>query len=588
MKRYLVFALFLSFFNPLCVHAQNPRLLKDINPGTAGCGYGYGDVLNGWYYFHANNGSSGAEMWKSDLTTLNTVMVKDLDPGSGSGGYSGIRNCNGVLYFHGDDGGSAGSELWKSDGSSNGTVFIKDIWSGNLKGSGTPNNSNPYSFTYMNGYTYFQAAHGMKKVNMMDYYIRDLYRTNGTSGGTTLVKELNKTGFGGQPGNFLIRNNILYFYSWHSGYDGYRLTRSDGTSGGTYMVYPNAKPTLESITGAPLLVNNIIYFRADDGTNGDELYRSDGTQAGTWMVKNINTAGGSSPNFFVQFNGVLFFTANDGTHGAELWKSDGTEAGTMMVADINPDGSSDPYWLTPAGSTLYFTAIGPSTDDPQSPKTRQLWKSDGTSQGTVRVATINPAGDCEPAYNVAPVPAYWSNGTRFPFANGKVFFRATDGQNGIELWCSDGTAAGTTLVKDINPGSAGSNVMWLRLVNDKVIFITTTSSYGDELWVLDPWQPISKQPSELCAMPLDVSLHQNYPNPFNPTATIEYSIPAGRHVRIVVHDALGREVATPVDAWTAAGHHRFIFDAGGLPSGTYTYRLESEGVRLARRMSVVK
>ena len=78
--------------------------------------------------------------------------------------------------------------------------------------------------------------------------------------------------------------------------------------------------------------------------------------------------------------------ATDGSSGRELWKTDGTAAGTVRVADIIPgqDGSW-PSHLTSVGSTLFFFA-----DDGTSG--RELWKSDGTAAGTVLVADIRPGG----------------------------------------------------------------------------------------------------------------------------------------------------------------------------------------------------
>lgn len=82
--------------------------------------------------------------------------------------------------------------------------------------------------------------------------------------------------------------------------------------------------------------------------------------------------------------GTLYFQANDGTSGFELWKSDGTETGTVRVKDIWPGPSSSyAYFLTDVGGTLYFMASDGTSGS-------ELWKSDGTEAGTVRVKDINP------------------------------------------------------------------------------------------------------------------------------------------------------------------------------------------------------
>jgi ELWxxDGT repeat protein len=114
-------------------------------------------------------------------------------------------------------------------------------------------------------------------------------------------------------------------------------------------------------------------------------------------------------------NETLFFEANDGASGRELWKSDGTEAGTVRVKDILPgsDGSV-PGSLTNVNGTLFFRA-----DDGTSG--RELWKSDGTEAGTVRVKDIRPG-------SAASVPLDLTK------VNGTLFFTADDGVHGRELW----------------------------------------------------------------------------------------------------------------------------------------------------------
>src|SRR5262249_45248093 len=136
--------------------------------------------------------------------------------------------------------------------------------------------------------------------------------------------------------------------------------------------------------------------------------------------------------------GTTFFTADDGVHGRELWKTDGTTTGTVLVQDIFPGSyGSYPDDLVMIGSTLFFTA-----DD--GVNGRELWKSDGTAAGTVLVKDIFPGpGGSLP---LAPTVPNLTN------VNGTLFFRANDGVTGGELWKSNGTAAGTVLVKDIRPG----------------------------------------------------------------------------------------------------------------------------------------
>lgn len=74
-------------------------------------------------------------------------------------------------------------------------------------------------------------------------------------------------------------------------------------------------------------------------------------------------------------------------------------------------------------------------------------------------------------------------------------------------------------------------------------------------------------------IPAEVSLFQNFPNPFNPSTTIRFEIPRSASVSLKVYDVLGREVATLADEPLAAGKYERVFEATGLASGMYSYRL---------------
>jgi hypothetical protein len=90
------------------------------------------------------------------------------------------------------------------------------------------------------------------------------------------------------------------------------------------------------------------------------------------------------------------------------------------------------------------------------------------------------------------------------------------------------------------------------------------------------------------ALPLSIELGQNYPNPFNPTSRISYQLPAEGMVRLAVYDLIGREVSVLVNERKSAGEHFVNFNASGLSSGVYVYRLDVEGVVLTRKMTLVK
>ena len=102
--------------------------------------------------------------------------------------------------------------------------------------------------------------------------------------------------------------------------------------------------------------------------------------------------------------------------------------------------------------------------------------------------------------------------------------------------------------------------------------------------------PASKQgvPSEEGGVPERFFLAQNYPNPFNPSTEIRFDLPEAAEVQLVVYDVTGREVAQLVDQPMDAGIHAVTWDASGLPSGTYLYRLTAGPFTETKAMALLK
>lgn len=191
------------------------------------------------------------------------------------------------------------------------------------------------------------------------------------------------------------------------------------------------------------------------------------------QVKDINagTANSSTPTNLFDFNGTLFFRATDGTNGVELWKSDGTEAGTVMVKDINTTTSAASN-SNAANFTAFNNQIYFTASNGTTANGSELWKTDGTNAGTVIVKDIN-AGTAN------------SNPQLFTIINPTtMLFSATDGVGGVELWKTDGTESGTLNVID-QPGT-GNSISWIENLNGTAILsqlvVTTT---GRELYESD-------------------------------------------------------------------------------------------------------
>lgn len=94
--------------------------------------------------------------------------------------------------------------------------------------------------------------------------------------------------------------------------------------------------------------------------------------------------------------------------------------------------------------------------------------------------------------------------------------------------------------------------------------------------------------TELGAVPGNFELAQNYPNPFNPSTVISYQLPVSSEVRLEVYDMLGRRVAELVNGQIEAGRYTVNFDASGLSSGIYLYRLQAGSQIMTKKLTVVK
>jgi ELWxxDGT repeat protein/VCBS repeat-containing protein len=323
-----------------------------------------------------------------------------------------------------------------------------------------------------------------------------LWKTDGTAAGTVKVKDVRTSN--GQVADIrqtVAIGNTLYFADYLNG-----IWKSDGTDAGTTVVK-------SMIVNQLTPVGSTLFFAGSDSA-GMELWKSDGTTAGTVMVKDIRSgSAGSGPWYLTAVGSQLYFVADDGVSGKELWKSDGTAAGTVRVTDINPGaGSAEPQSLTVVGSNVYFIATDGSnyrlykTDGvttsavsniqfpaSQSSTNRtlvaagstlffnqnksELWKTDGTTAGTVRVATI-------------PNTQAYITFTDFEAVGSTLYFIALDDAHGYELWRSDGTAAGTYLVKDAYPGTEPGlfdSPLELTRVGTSLYFISNDA----DLWKSD-------------------------------------------------------------------------------------------------------
>ena len=473
------------------------------------------------FYFTANSYASppgnyvdDIELWRSDGTDAGTYAVKDIYPGLESSFPRDFHEVNGTLYFTAYNS-STGRELWRSDGTNGGTYIVKEIISGNVGGFETSGqwgyNLHIFSVVWQQGNTFYFTANN----------------------------------YASPPGNYI---------------DDIELWKSDGTSGGTQMV-KDIYTGLESSYPQDFHdINGTLYFTAYNASSGRELWKTDGSNGGTTMVKEFiaggvggfQTTGQWGYNSFPfrvvwQNGGTFYFTASNyaSTPGnyiddIELWKSDGTNGGTIMVKDIyTGNEGSYPSDFRDISGSLYFTAYNPSSG-------REMWKSDGTIGGTQMVAEImsgNVGG-----FSVASQYVYETWAFNVVFNIGSYFyFTANDYatvpigsgyENNIELWRSDGTSGGTSKVIEIFiSGTEGSYPAYFTNRLGKIFFTANNAANGRELWVID--MPVSNEPEFVSSINWKV-----FPNPANNSLQVIYSSPdTGNPMEnITITDIHGRAV----------------------------------------------
>jgi ELWxxDGT repeat protein len=324
--------------------------------------------------------------------------------------------------------------LWRSSGTENGTLKLTE--------QAMPCEDGDFRLTSAAGFVFFQVD-------------GDLWRTDGTPGNT--LRLTSDHNVADEP--MAALNGELFFFKDTPA--GRALWQSDGTVQGTAEAFhvpvggwPESASQLGSAAGF------LWYIRYTVGNDfHSELWRSDGTLEGTVRVD-------SPPTLFPGVTGLgnqVFFLADDRDGNTRVWRADGSAGGSYPLVDADASHYTEPAVI---GGALYFVA-GP-IDGPL-----DLYRSDGTPQGTVSLLNMTLSSEI---------------GLPFAFltgAAGRIFFSAQDGVHGMELWSTDGTAAGTRMVRDIAPGPDSSSPAYLAAAGGLLYFTADDGVHGFELWQSD-------------------------------------------------------------------------------------------------------
>lgn len=458
----------------------------------------------------ASSGVAGREIHKTDGTT--TTLVKDIvSPGSSEP--SQLTNVGGNLFFSANDPIISGRELWTSDGTEAGTVLVRDIRAG-FDAYGVPLSGDPQNLRSVGNTLFFSAID--------DADDRELWSSGGTQANTMLIKNIDVSTRDAAIQQVVQVGNKLFFVA-DDGVNGEAVWEADPAAGTVNMVADVTASSTDKVSGLAKFGNGVIFhndslgiytydgtnttpiasinpvafdtegslfaeangfafFVHNDGTNGQELFRTNGTNGNMVLVADLREgSGGSDPRELVPFNNQLFFVGFQqgqfGETGREVYFTNGTN-GANLLKDINSEQeslggpitfSSNPQGLTVSGGRLYFSADPGNSNGNNG---RELWSSDGTSFGTQLVFDIRTGSND-------------SNPTNLTDVGGILYFSANNGSQGFEPWKTDGTSAGTSLLANINPGNASSNADEFRQSGTDVYFAATDVAGGRELWKFD-------------------------------------------------------------------------------------------------------
>jgi ELWxxDGT repeat protein len=392
-------------------------------------------------------------VWRTDGTLAGTVLLQD----GGAYPFGPLLVWNGAVYYT-----NVLGEIW----STNGTAPV-------LAGGGFPGAGDqaPSQFTPSPCGLLFVAADLTRALR--------IWRIAGRSGPVEPIEPIEDASQSTQVQLWSAGNRVFYSRLRGNGFSPAptELWMVDGASCRPTRVTELCGASRACVSPrpfAPGAAGGTGLFVLRTPATGAELWRTDGTEVGTFQVRNIGTDPGSTGiAALAPLGNQVLFAARRGPGPAGLWRSDGTAAGTQGIkAALGPSG------FLPAGGFLYFSTGSPTPCGDSIPGCRDLWRTDGTRPGT----RLLQSG----------IILVQGLGVR----DGRLLFAAYSLAPGLEPWISDGTAAGTRMVLDLNqqiyqppiesppvPGSSAPGpAVW---TGSAFLFAADDGLSGRELWATD-------------------------------------------------------------------------------------------------------
>lgn len=414
-------------------------------------------------------------------------QVIDINSGSANSNPRNLLVYNGNIYFSADDssgvntgGADLGAELWISDGTPGGTSLVKDIRIGS-------SGSNPFAFFEYNGNLYFSANDGTTA---------DLWTTDGTDAGTVKIDLF--PGVSEAVQRPIELNGIIYMTGIVSTGDTNDLIQWDGTTASNANTTANDENILSDMVALNGKLLMYASYEPDDATVDNELYEFDPATGAFTLIKDIapGTSSSSISNLTLLGSEVYFEADND------LWVTDGTNAGTVLVSAATNASVSNVTNFYAWNGNLYFEGDDGNGD--------QLWKYDPNADTVTNLSNI--AGTDNSNHDPQDYLPY----------NGWLYYRGEDANDTSgHLFRTDGTVVEQldNTVKDVDDIVLLNNILYFE-GEDEVL------GTGNELFSFDPATlSITSLSSNF-----DVKI---YPNPSVDVINITHNINAEMDYQII-------------------------------------------------------
>ncbi|HXO20767.1 MAG TPA: ELWxxDGT repeat protein, partial [Thermoanaerobaculia bacterium] len=398
-----------------------------------------------------------ASLWISDGTAGDTVHLKDFGVPQ-PGDPADLVALGGRVYFAARDK-THGLELWSTDGTATGTVRVTNFASAQP----FPRNSLlSLQILPVGGHLVFAAADAAGTPR--------LWRSDGSPASTSIVAPALAIGRFLHPAG----GRVLFFAN--DGVHGLEPWSTDGTTAGTRLVEDVCPGACSSGNGPTddLFGGGALFTVGPPATGPFDLWVTNGLPAGTLRETDWKSVpGGPRPILFPVGQAgsrLVFATVEDGDSRIGLWSADGTPGGTRdLIPVLARPASSDPANLVALGGQLLFTACDGTA--------RNLWASGGTEATTRLAAGPEAGGVCNSSPPMGPHGLITVGGTAY-------FRRDTPTFPIQELWRSDGTPQGTAKLADVRVAS--TNDPPLQFAFEGQLWFVEEEDTHAELWHATP------------------------------------------------------------------------------------------------------